>query len=476
MNNDNATNWFLMALALGAICLGYLVAVSPDTGLGFVIGTVPVAISLWIISKEKDDRAFLLRLYLITLCVRWALAVFIYSESLQAFFGGDAETYDIAGYALSRAWSGFGQADSPWMLRYTSPGTSGWGMYYFVASIYHIAGHSQLVVQSINCALGAAACVVVHKITQMIHPSQRVARTAAVLTAFSPSMILWSSQLLKDAPIVLCLCLCTLYTLKLRSRFAVKDCLLLLLSLFCLFSLRHYAFYIMFIAIAGTLLLAAKRVTPLRVVQGGILIIILGMVLVYFGAGETVQNGFDLKRIQAAREWGAREAKTGFGGDVDITDPKAAIGFLPIGTLYVLFAPFPWMVTNLRQLITLPELLAWWSLIPMLVIGFWHAVRHRLKESFALCVFTVGLTLAYALYQSDVGTAYRHRGQLYVFFFIFISLGLEVRRTARLKRRSNPSTGYRFFAPFAAATGPDAVSNNSIGGNLLRAPRRIDAR
>src|SRR5207302_4890883 len=127
MNKDNATNWLILAFVLGSICLGYLIAVSPDSGLGFIIGTVPVVISLLIINREKDDRAFLLRLYLITLCVRWALAVFIYSESLQPFFGGDAETYDIVGYVLSRAWSGFGQADSPWMIRYTSPGTSGWG-------------------------------------------------------------------------------------------------------------------------------------------------------------------------------------------------------------------------------------------------------------------------------------------------------------------------------------------------------------
>ena len=120
MNKDNATNWLILAFVLGSICLGYLIAVSPDSGLGFIIGTVPVVISLLIINREKDDRAFLLRLYLITLCVRWALAVFIYSESLQPFFGGDAETYDIVGYVLSRAWSGFGQADSPWMIRYTA--------------------------------------------------------------------------------------------------------------------------------------------------------------------------------------------------------------------------------------------------------------------------------------------------------------------------------------------------------------------
>jgi len=134
------------------------------------------------------------------------------------------------------------------------------------------------------------------------------------------------------------------------------------------------------------------------------------------------QQTFDLKHIQAGRVWSAKVATSGFGGDVDITDPRAAIGFLPIGIMYVLFAPFPWMVTNLRQLITLPELIAWWALVPMMIRGYWFLMKHRLRESFAICVFIVGLIFAYALYQSNTGTAYRHRAQLYPFFFVFISV------------------------------------------------------
>ena len=101
----------------------------------------------------------------------------------------------------------------------------------------------------------------------------------------------------------------------------------------------------------------------------------------------------------------------------------------------MLFAPFPWTINSLRQVITLPELLVWWALFPMLIKGYWFAIRRRLRMSFAICIFTLGLTLAYALYQSNVGTAYRHRAQLYVFFFIFMSIGLELRRVAKIERR-----------------------------------------
>src|SRR6185369_11572077 len=142
-----------------------------------------------------------------------------------------------------------------------------------------------------------------------------------------------------------------------------------------------------------------------------------------------------------------------------ISDPKAAIGFLPVGLVYVLFAPFPWMMTNLRQLITLPELLIWWALVPMLIKGYWYAIRHRLKESFAICVFTIGLTLSYALYQSNVGTAYRHRAQLYVFFIIFISMGLELRREARQRKRAQVAVAYPAFSTLATANAGSLTSS-----------------
>jgi hypothetical protein len=196
-----------------------------------------------------------------------------------------------------------------------------------------------------------------------------------------------------------------------------------------------------------------------------VLVLVIGGTLAYFGAGSVAKDSFNLKKIQDARMWSAKVANSGFGGDVDITDPQAAIAFLPIGLVYVLFAPFPWMVTNIRQLITLPELIAWWFLVPMVVKGFWYAVRHRLKESFSIVTFTVGLTLVYALYQSNVGTAYRHRAQLYVFFFIFIGIGLDLRRQAKLRKRSQLQFGHPAFNP-SHARGAVLLARGSVNPKI----------
>ncbi|HWN98998.1 MAG TPA: glycosyltransferase family 39 protein [Blastocatellia bacterium] len=447
-----------IALVLGSVWLGQNISSSPDAGLTFLIALVPPVICIWIILRDKTDRAFLLRLFILAISLRWALALIINWKHLEMFFGADAQTFDEVGWAISDVWKGLISKNSRFMADYTNHTRPGWGMFYYVAAVYYVVGRDQLLIQLINCALGAASCITVYKIAQLLYPEVRVARSAAFFAAVSPSMILWSSQMMKDGPIVLSLSLCALYTLKLQSKVGLKDLILLLVSLFCLFSLRNYAFYIMFAAVALALLLAGKRFSPIRVIQGGVLVVVIGGALTYLGAGEVTKDTFNLKKIQAGRAWSAKVANSGFGGDVDITDPQAALSFLPIGLVYVLFAPFPWMMTNLRQLITLPELIAWWLLVPMVVKGFWYSVRHRLKESFAIIIFTVGLTLVYALYQSNVGTAYRHRAQLYVFFFIFISIGLDLRRKAKSKRRSQIAFGRPSFTPVESPGAPIGIA------------------
>ncbi|HYV05708.1 MAG TPA: hypothetical protein VFB82_14035, partial [Blastocatellia bacterium] len=272
----------------------------------------------------------------------------------------------------------------------------------------------------------------------------------------------WTSQGLKDGPIVLCMCLCVLYAMKVRNKLEVSSFLILLAALLGLYTLRHYCAYIMLAATAGSLIFTSgNRFTPVRMLQGFVAVIVIGLAFSYLGAGE-VATTLDLKMIQNARVWGAAASNSGFGGDVDITDPQAAIGFLPLGILYVLLSPFPWMINNVKQLITLPELVAWWCLKLMMVRGFWFALRHRLQQMFVICTLVLGLTLAFALYESNAGTAYRHRAQLYVFFFIFIAIGLELRRQAKLHKRSPIVMGRPSFTNLPPQRAPITVSGRTI--------------
>ena len=115
-----------------------------------------------------------------------------------------------------------------------------------------------------------------------------------------------------------------------------------------------------------------------------------------------------------------------------------------------MFAPFPWQANNLRQAITIPEVLVWWAIMPMMIAGIWYSVRHRLRKAFPILIFSLMLTLAYSIFSGNVGTAYRQRTQIQVFLFIFIGVGWTIyqerrddRKMLNARRRLQLDTGVR---------------------------------
>jgi hypothetical protein len=128
--------------------------------------------------------------------------------------------------------------------------------------------------------------------------------------------------------------------------------------------------------------------------------------------------------------------------------------------IYLLLAPFPWQLASLRQSITLPEMVVWWASLPLLFLGFWFAIKYRLRMISPILIFTVMLTFAYSVFQGNVGTAYRQRSQLLVFYFIFVAVGFvllqekreERKRLGILKRREIAARQATTFAERAART------------------------
>jgi hypothetical protein len=71
-------------------------------------------------------------------------------------------------------------------------------------------------------------------------------------------------------------------------------------------------------------------------------------------------------------------------------------------------------------------------------MGIWFTLKHRLRQALPVLIFTTMLTLAYSIFQGNVGTAYRQRSQILVFYFIFAAVGavlLKERREERQRQR-----------------------------------------
>jgi hypothetical protein len=417
----------------------YGVVTTADTAKAVLLCTTLAVVAGLYAYKQGADGPFLLRLFIAALLVRMLLGTAIFVFKGQEFFGGDALTYDYFGYALLRGWGGekYYQALAQ---RFVQSGEgSGWGMVYLVAAIYGIIGRNMLAVQFINSVFGAATAVIIFLCAHHVFNNLRVAHLAGMAVAFYPSLVLWSAQGLKDGPTVFFLALSILATLKLGQKLHPKYLLVLICSLLALLSLRFYVFYMICVAIGGAFIIGMQAITATSFLRQFAAIVLLGLALTYVGVTRSASIQFErygnLQTLQRSRLDLARTADSGFGRDVDVSSTSGALSTIPMGVLYLLFAPFPWQVVSLRQSITIPEMVVWWASFPMLILGLWFAIKYRLRMISPILIFTVMLTLAYSVFQGNVGTAYRQRAQLLVFYFIFIAVGFVLVREKREERK-----------------------------------------
>jgi 4-amino-4-deoxy-L-arabinose transferase-like glycosyltransferase len=431
-------NGLLTLLALAMFIA--ILAVAPADGATATLMALPLAgLVGWFTFGIKDDRKFLLRLFVAALLARVFIGTLIYVLNLQEFFGGDAFTYDFFGYALLRTWNGDTYYQSMVDLFTGGGKSSGWGMLYMVGAIYKVIGRNMLAIQYVNCVLGAATAPLAYMIALEIFPNKRVARLCALFSAFFPSMVLWSAQGLKDGPIVFLLAVSMLATLKLGERFSIKYMVALALALCSLLTLRFYVFYIVVVAVTVAFVLGRRPLSAQSFVRQFIILITIALALAYFGVSRYASAQFEtfgsLRQLQVMRLDAAQSARSGFGADVDVSTPTGALSAIPLGFSYLLFAPFPWQFGSLRALITLPEMIVWWGCIPMLVLGLWFTIRHRARQVAPILIFTVLLTLTYSVLQGNVGTAYRQRAQLLIFYFVFVAVGFVLTKEKREERK-----------------------------------------
>lgn len=453
------------------LSVGILLFAGAD-GASALLISVPVALGAGLlISRAPVDRAFLVRLFVAALLVRMLVAMPIYVFQVQGFFGADALTYDFIGYAQLKTWQGerYFQA---FVSEFVGPGIrgSGWGMVYLVSVIYWIIGPNMLGTQFINAVMGAATAPIVYLTALSIFSNRRVARVTGLFAAFFPSLVLWSSQGLKDGPIVFLLALSMLATVKLGQEFSFTYLALLILSLCGVLTMRFYIFYMAAIAIGGSFVIGMRKLTIQGFARQLVVVIALGVAFSYFGVTRYATGQYKtfatLETLQRSRLDMAQRAASGFGQDVDVSTTEGAISAIPLGLAYLLLAPFPWQMGSLRTVITLPEMLVWWASLPLLVLGLWFTVRHHLRPVSPILVFTVMLTIAYSVFQGNVGTAFRERAQVLVFYFIFVAVGFVLLRERRAKMLALEQ---------AARSAPPGIARHDVRlpAAQVRAPQKV---
>ncbi len=405
-------------LGLGAFG-GALATGAPDDMAGAlaVWGLVLIPVCLVLSAREpRDESRALLAIFLAAVFVRFGVALLVAYAAPSQFFALDDHKYTRYGIELAAHWAGEG----PFPEIYGRLGYYAWNAFLFT-----LLGPSPLAPVFVNTVLGGVACLLAHSIARELG-GPRAGLLAAGIAAFWPSLVLWSSLNLKDASAIFGLLLLLRGAQRLASRIALAPVLQLALGFFVVAMLRNYLAWVAGASVALAWLLPRLRTSPV------VSLALLGAVGVMLGQVAPIQELAEeasFESIDRARR-GLALGASAYLADADVSTPARALGFLPVGLVYFLLAPLPWQLFNSRQLFTLPEMLAWYALIPLVVLGLRDALRTRFAAAAPPAFFAAFASITYALVEGNLGTAYRHRAQVMVLFLLFAAVGAAGRRFA----------------------------------------------
>lgn len=416
----------------------------PDFGAGMIIAILLAAVGGLLIRLTKNHRQrihFQTKLFLAAFAVRFVASIAIYQLGLINVIKDEDGSAWVIGVSHKQVWEkqGYGIFDLPYLfsLAYNEHHKA----YYRLLGAFFMITDSpaRLPAAALNCFIGALTVVLVYRVARTLF-SEWVAVRVGWTSCFFLSLILWSSQTVKE-PIVILLETVALYgCVVLRCKgFSVRHILLCAAAILLVMPFRFYAAYVAAAAVMLTLILPSlsRRKTN----WGSFLAVSAVVIPIALSSGMLAQrearlDRYDMKFVKRFRYFAA-QGGSGVMTDVDLDTPAGMGMGITVGAAHLLLAPFPWQWGGgLRTILTVPEVLVWWWLFIVGVIpGLKIAIRHRFSDVQPLLFFILGLVILYSVMFSNVGLAYRHRAQLLPYLLIFAMVGLEQRAIKRLLAR-----------------------------------------
>ena len=376
---------------------------------------------------EEEDRAFMARAVLAGLLLRVGLTLLVHFRLPVEALAPDQFTFQDVGWRTLLHLEGRGPR--PWQI----DGTYEVGYFYWNALVFKAFGFTPLAPKLINAFLGAWTGLLAYRLGGEVG-GRAGARGAALLTLLMPSMVLWSTQNLREAAVTFLNGALLLSMVRLHVRPRVRTLGLTLLALTLLAFLRDYLAWMAALALVGSLVMASGRGTLSRLVIAGTILILWVAAYRNLGFGADLVQTANFESIDAQRR-ALAFGGTAFAPEVDISTPVRGLLFLPVGVAFFLLAPFPWQVTSSPlAALAFPETIVWYGLLIWAAVGLVHLIRHRFSRVIPLLVFVAVTVAVYGLVEGNAGTAYRHRSQLVMSILVFAAVGFELKRLRRAPR------------------------------------------
>lgn len=284
--------------------------------------------------------------------------------------------------------------------------------------LYATFGRSALMIQSINVLLGTIVVVAVYRLSSDLGADRVASRRIAWLTAVFPSLIFFSSVLLREVAVSLPLLFSVVYLVRWYRDRSVFSAMLALMYLLISMAFHSGGLAVLLFAgiwLIGTWLramLAGRFETLLRNSVALILgLAVVGLVLAS-GFGQQKFHGLETGDISvlSERQEGFAQGRTAYLGDLHATSTLDLLWQTPIRLVYFLFAPFPWMLETGSDAFGVIDSLLFVALVAR-VIRNRKTVAGNPLTLMTLGVFAA-MAIVFAIGVSNYGTALRHRNKM----------------------------------------------------------------
>jgi hypothetical protein len=345
-----------------------------------------------------------------------------------------------------------GNSDGPgwdyWAVYYARDGLAGTFEYigtghqlykWLMSVLYALFGHSRLMVQGINVLLGTLIIANTWRLAKQLGSGDRGCRVTAWTVAVFPSMIFFSSALLREAVVTYPL---TLAALALVNWYTDRRPMQLLGAFVALLaSMAFHSGGAAVLLFAGLWLGGSwlREAATLRFRNFGrntiALLLGLGVLAVVFSSGFGMQkfNGLETgdMAVLGERQDGFSRGRAVYLSDLRANSPAELVWQSPIRLTYFLFAPFPWMVAEVSDVFGLVDSALFFYLVAR-VVRRRKGLALRPATVLALGVFAA-MAVVFALGVSNYGTALRHRNKMLpLLLAASLSLAVPARRRERL--------------------------------------------
>lgn len=422
------------------------------------------ALLIWKYS-ERSERSFLLKIFIIALCLRFLFSIFYYSLSLRSDIGsdflGDARGYSYNGHYIAETISNKPLDARPFgddlgslkdlRKRFKNINIPSLGMYqvggmaYINGIFYATFGYSPLGVKFLNCLLGVLSALFIYHFVKGVF-GKKPARLALVMVIFFPSLFFWSITGLKDTIVFFLICVMLFLPTKMvHSTQIIKKLAILALILgafFIFWTIKPYFGWPMGIILGISVISSLKVKNIKRIILS--LVLATLVFFIFYGGKEIFGKANNFLKSNLFTTIHTQRTNYYYGGVTYMIYPKRfytsqsfrsgltktiqpnelLMSYLK-GVVYFIFSPFPWHLKAKMLFLGYLQSIFTILLLPFVIFGIIFSLRYKVKEIFPILFYCIIITSLYGLVQANIGTAFRLRDIVVPFYLALGAIGLS---------------------------------------------------